>query len=44
MLVIEYPSRTFHEMRQMIRRLVSADGQPSEAVSLAVTDAEASEG
>lgn len=43
-LIIEYPQRTFHEMRQMIRRLVSAPGQPDKAVSQAIAAAEASEG
>ena len=43
-LIIEYPQRTFHEMRQMIRRLVVGPGQPDKAVSQAIATAEASEG
>ncbi len=42
-LVIEYLSRTFHEMRQMVRRLVSGNGQPTEAVSKAIAAAETSQ-
>lgn len=43
-LIIEYPQRTFHEMRQMIRRLVSGPGRTDKAVSQAIATAEASEG
>lgn len=42
-LVIEPSKRTFHEMRQMIRRLLAGSGRPSEAVSQAIAAAEASE-
>ena len=42
-LVIEPSKRTFHEMRQMIRRLLAESGRPSEAVSQAIAAAEAAE-
>ena len=42
-LVIEYPDRTFHEMRQMIRKLVAGDGQTVEAVGRAIAAAEVSD-
>ena len=42
-LVIEYPNRTFHEMRQMVKRLVTGDGRPTEAVGQAIITAEASD-
>jgi ribose 5-phosphate isomerase RpiB len=41
-LVIEYPNRTFHEMRQMVKRLVTGDGHPTASVGQAITTAETS--